>query len=162
MRIRQQLRLTILLFAAALVIGLASAGIIGRSLSLARERESAANEIAQSASDMAFLSTDYLMNPELRQRNGWVGRYQTFSLLLANLRASTPQQEIIVQEIQSNASRLKQVFDDVSSSALGQIPERFGGAFSGLSSPCLEPSGGSEQKPRFRCSAALTAFARGG
>ncbi len=109
-----------LVFGTVLVIGVVSAVITSRMLSLARDREEAANDIAQAASDITFLSSDYLMNPGPRQRARWSDRYEALSRLVETLHAGTPQQHSIINEIQKNARRMNEVFDDISASAAGQ------------------------------------------
>ncbi len=119
MRIRQQLTLTTIVFGTLLAAGLATTGIANHFLRLADERETAANNVALSASFLTYLSTDYLMYPGRLQLRRWQDKYVDFSRLVGSLRAGTAEQFAIVRDIQTDAQRLKDVFDSVSAAAGG-------------------------------------------
>ena len=120
MRIRQQLRLTTLLFGFVLTVALATAMVCERFVSEARHRETTATDLAQAASDLAYISTEYLMNPQSRQRDRWKDRYETFAGLVAGIQAGSPQQGAIVMSIRSSSLRLASVFADIDLVAANQ------------------------------------------
>ena len=130
MRIRRQLQLTVIVFVVVLGAALVTGVTTTRRLSLARERQAAANQVGQSANDLAFLSTDFLMHPEPRGLGRWQRAYENFSRAVQDLRGGTGQQQTMVQQLILNGQRLQEVFEDVGESALG--PNRTG-------SPVLAP-----------------------
>ena len=113
MRIRQQLRLTTSLFAVLAIAVLASVVVTNKIAKQAHKRETAANDAAEAASDLVYLSTDYLVNPDPQQGGRWEDRYNAFLSLVGNLRPANAQQSTIVHDIQMNAQRLKEVFESI-------------------------------------------------
>lgn len=114
MRVRQQLSLTATSFAVVVALVLASAIATSRIVQAARSQEETANKLAQAASDLAYLSTDYLVNPTPQRQERWKIRYQRFSSLVRELHGGSPRQAAILDGISANARRLSGVFDEVS------------------------------------------------
>jgi signal transduction histidine kinase len=120
MRIRTQFIITMLLFSIILVVIAASAIITSRQVGKASEREKVAGSIAQGASELSYLSNDYLIYLESQQLKRWQSRFASFSNQVASLDVEKPEQQVLVRNIKANEQRLKQVFDSVAS-AVGNL-----------------------------------------
>ena len=79
MRIRTQFIITMLLFGIILVIIAASAIITHQQLEKASQQENLAANIAQGASELSYLSNDYLIYRESQQLKRWQSRFASFS-----------------------------------------------------------------------------------
>ena len=115
MRIRDQLRLTTILFVALVIGVLASAVTINGIVKLAYYREATANDISQIASDLVYLSTDYLTSPGEFRLSRWITRFNTFLSRLDSLHPGSSRQASIILQLRTSAGQLKGVFDNVSS-----------------------------------------------
>ena len=85
-------------------------------------RKRSASSIAQGASELSYLSNDYLIYRENQQLTRWQTRFASFSSQVASLHVDKPEQQILVRNIQANELRLKQVFESVAS-AVGGPPQ---------------------------------------
>jgi len=121
MRIRTQFIMTILLFGIILVVVAVWVIMTDQQVEKASEQEKVANDIAQGASELGYLSSDYLIYRESQQLKRWQSRFASFSTQVAGLRADRPEQQALVRNIQANQQRLKEVFDSVAS-GLGISP----------------------------------------
>src|SRR4030043_1030352 len=124
MRIRTQFIITMLLFGIILAVIAASAISTHRQVEKANEQEKIASSIAQGASELSYLSNDYLIYREGQQLKRWQSRFASFSTQVAGLRADRPEQQALVRNIQANAQRLKEVFDCVASAVGGPSQNR--------------------------------------
>ena len=115
MRIRTQFIITMLLFGIILVVIAASAIITHQKLEKTSQQESLAANIAQGASELSYLSNDYLIYRESQQLKRWQSSFASFSNLVAGLNMDKPEQQVLVRNIKTNEQRLKQVFDSVAS-----------------------------------------------
>jgi len=113
MRIRTQFIITMLLFGIILVMIAASEIITNQHAERASKQEKIANDIAQGASELSYLSNDYLIYRESQQLKRWQSRFASVSAQVAGLRADIPEQEALVANIRANQNRLKDVFDSV-------------------------------------------------
>ncbi len=123
MRVRTQFVASMLLFAAVLAVIAASAFITHRQVGKATEQEMLADSIGQGASELGYLAGDYLIHRESQQLERWKTRFSSFSRDLARLEADDPAQQALVRNLQSNAERLRAVFDSVASAVGGVSPE---------------------------------------
>ena len=124
MKIRTQFIITMFLFAVILIVIAASAIVTHRQVEKANEQEKIASSIAQEASELSYLSNDYLIYREDQQLSRWQLRFAFFSSEVARLRAEKPEQQALIRNIQANEQRLKQVFDSVASAAGGPSQKR--------------------------------------
>src|SRR5512139_1272100 len=124
MRIKTQFAITMLLFGIILAILAASAITMHRKAEMARTQENVAASIAQGASELNYLSNDYLIYRESQQLKRWQSRFASFSNQVAVLNVDKPEQRILVRNIRANEQRLKQVFDSVASAVGGRSPNR--------------------------------------
>jgi signal transduction histidine kinase/HAMP domain-containing protein len=104
-----------LLFGIILVVIAASAIITNQLAEKAGLQERIAGNIAQGASELSYLSNDYLIYHESQQLKRWQSRFASFSTQVASLRADRPEQQALVANIRANQNRLKEVFDSVAS-----------------------------------------------
>ncbi len=116
MKIRTQFILTMVLFGA--VIGAVAASAIITEVRVAADhvRQATAASIALGASDLSYLSNDYVIYGESQQLARWQARYEDFSAEVANLHSNVPEQAALVNSIQSSTRRLKEVFDGIAAS----------------------------------------------
>ena len=121
MRLRTQFIITMLLFGMILVFIGAAVILTDQQMEKASRQASIASSIAQGASELGYLSNDYLIYRESQQLKRWQSRFASFSAQVASLRADRPEQQALVRNIQANQQRLKEVFDSVASS-LGNPP----------------------------------------
>jgi len=112
------------LFAVILIVIAASAIVTHQQVEKANEQERIASSIAQGASELSYLSNDYLIYRENQQLKRWQSRFASFSSEVAKLRAEKPEQQALIRNIQANEQRLKQVFDSVASAAGGPSQKR--------------------------------------
>jgi signal transduction histidine kinase len=98
--------------------------VTGRQVASARDQEKIAAGIAQGASDLGYLSNEYLIYRENQQLSRWESRYASLSAEIASLEGGTPGQRALVDNIRSGQVRIKEVFDSVVSAAGGesQVP----------------------------------------
>ena len=122
MRIRTQFIITMLLFGVILVIIAASEIITNQQVEKANEQEKIANDIAQGASELSYLSNDYLIYRESQQLKRWQSRLVSFSSQVASLNVDKPEQQVLVRNIRANQQRMKEVFDSVAST-VGRPPQ---------------------------------------
>jgi PAS domain S-box-containing protein len=114
-KIRTQFIIIMILFGIILAVIAASAIITNQLGEKASQQEKIASSIAQGASELSYLSNDYLIYRESQQLSRWQSRFASFSSEVARLRAEKPEQRALIRNIQANEQRLKQVFDSVAS-----------------------------------------------
>ena len=105
------------LFGIILVAVTVSAIITHQKIEKASQQENLAANIAQGASELSYLSNDYLIYRESQQLSRWQSRFASFSSQVASLNVDRPEQQALVSNIQANQQRLNQVFDNVVSAA---------------------------------------------
>jgi PAS domain S-box-containing protein len=103
------------LFGLVLVIAASSAITTGRQVEKAGQQEKMAWNIALAASELSYLSNDYLIYRESQQLKRWQSRVASFSAQVAGLRVDSPEQQALVLNIQANQQRLEEVFNSVAS-----------------------------------------------
>ena len=124
MRIRTQFIVTMLLFGIVLVVLAASAIITHQKLEKVTQQENLAANIAQGATELSYLSNDYLIYRENQQLSRWQSRFASFSNQVAGLNVDKPEQQVLVRNIKANEQRLKQVFESVASAVGGPSHNR--------------------------------------
>ncbi len=113
MRIRTQLIVTMLLFGIVLAAISVSAIITNQRVEKANEQDKIAGSIVQGASELSYLSNDYVIYRESQQLERWQTRFASFSSDVARLQTDEPEQQALVRNIEANTRRLKDVFDSV-------------------------------------------------
>lgn len=115
MRIRTQFLILVLLFGIMLVAISVSAVIANRQVDRASSQEQIAAGIAQGASELSYLSNDYVIYQESQQLSRWQSRFDSFYTQVNALQPNTPEQQVLVNNIQASSQRLKEVFDSIAS-----------------------------------------------
>ena len=115
MRIRTQFVITMCLFGLVLLVIATSAVIINQWMEKAAGQEIIAANIAQGAGELGYLSQEYLIYRESQHLTRWVTRFASFSSQVASLRATRPEHQALISNIEASQKRLKEVFDSVTS-----------------------------------------------
>ena len=113
MRIRTQFIIAMVLLVIILIVTAVSVIITKQNVEKASEQQDIATSIAQGASELSYLSTDYLIYRESQQLRRWQSRFASFSKQVASLNVDMPEQQALVRNIQANTKRLREVFDSV-------------------------------------------------
>ncbi|HLN46131.1 MAG TPA: PAS domain S-box protein [Candidatus Sulfotelmatobacter sp.] len=113
MRISTQYKITIAIFSLVLIVIAASIVLVSESIANTRSQENLANNIARGAGDLAYVSNDFVIYRGSQQLSQWQKGYASFSEDIANLSVNTPEQKILVQDIQVNQQRIETVFDSI-------------------------------------------------
>ncbi len=117
MRLRTQFIITMLVFGIILVAIAALVMITSKRVEKASEQEKHAANIARGASELSYLTNDYLIHREGQQLRRWQSRFTSLSSEVAGLNVDKPEQQALVSNIQANTNRLKEVFDSVVNTA---------------------------------------------
>ncbi len=113
MRIRTQFYVTLLLFGIVLAIISASAIITNQQVEKADKQEMIAHSIAQGASELSYLATNYVVYRQDPQLERWQSRYASFSVDVAGLQSNEPDQKELINNIREGSLRLERVFNNV-------------------------------------------------
>jgi PAS domain S-box-containing protein len=113
MRIRTQFIITMFLFGIILIVASISAIVTNQKVEIASEQEKVAKNIAEGASDLSYLADDYLIYRESQQIDRWQTKYTSFSGDVSKLKTCSPEQQVLLHNIQANTQRLRDVFDSV-------------------------------------------------
>jgi PAS domain S-box-containing protein len=122
MRIKTQFIITMLLFGMIMVVIAALAIITHLQAEKAGYQENLASDIARGASELSYLSNDYLIYRETQQLSRWQSRFASFSNQVASLNVEKQGEQVLVRNIEANTKRLKEVFDSVVS-AVRDFPQ---------------------------------------
>ncbi|HUW40787.1 MAG TPA: ATP-binding protein [Rectinemataceae bacterium] len=113
MRIKRLTQLVEALFVFLVAAMLLSVIMLTSALRKASERIQTGNAIVQAASDLTFLSTDYLIFPESMHRQRWEAKYAEFTALISSLDRGAAGQVAEGLDLQTKAGFLRKVFDDI-------------------------------------------------
>jgi signal transduction histidine kinase len=113
MKIRTQFILTMSLFGLLLIVMAASLIVTNRQVDRLNQQEEIAHNIERGASELSYLSNEYLLYRESQQRARWESKFSSLSEDLSKLNATRPEQQVLVDRIEANQERLKAVFADV-------------------------------------------------
>lgn len=115
MKIRTQSIITTVLFGIVLAVIAVSLAVTDRQVDRLNQQEGIALEVERAASDLSYLSNDYLLYGESQQRARWLARFASISEQVAQLDPPSPEQKAIVDNIKANQARLSAVFAEVAS-----------------------------------------------
>jgi PAS domain S-box-containing protein len=121
MRITTQFITTMVLFGVILSIISTSVVLTNRRVDRLYEQEEIAHGAERDASDLSYLSNDYLLYREPQQRARWESKFASFSNGLSRLNPSSLEERALVADIRTNRQRLRAVFAGVVS-ALRRSP----------------------------------------
>ena len=146
MKIRTQLIVSMVFFGVALLIISASVMLTHQKVERLNKQEELAKNIEIGASELGYLSNDYLLYHERQQVDRWEAKFSTFSRDLSDLGVDRPDSQVLVDNIKANRLRLREIFDDVVSK-IESAPQDFGGSigqgiYSGLGKPYRSSSPG--------------------
>ncbi|MDQ5988072.1 MAG: Adaptive-response sensory-kinase SasA [Syntrophus sp. SKADARSKE-3] len=113
MRLRTQFVITMLLFTVVLAIIAASAIITNQWVAKVREQDRIAVDIARGASELGYLSNEYLIYHEGQQLRRWQDKLALFAKQVSSLNVDKPEQQQLVANIKTNHNRMKEVFASV-------------------------------------------------
>ncbi|HUX36656.1 MAG TPA: ATP-binding protein [Rectinemataceae bacterium] len=125
MRIRQQLKVTAIFFGVVVLSILPSAWLTIRALAQRTEEQRTADQIVQSANDLIYLATDYLIYPGSLSLGRWEGKYAEFTGLVGRLTGGSPERVELIRDLRSNALLLREVFSGLgppSGREIGSFP----------------------------------------
>jgi PAS domain S-box-containing protein len=113
MKIRTQLIVSTVIFAVALAIISASVISTNQQVDRLSHQEELAKKIELKVGELSFLSNDYLLYHEGQQIDRWESKYSSISNDISNLTVSSPEQQVLVDDIKASHQRLKDVFGDI-------------------------------------------------
>lgn len=113
MKIRTQFLITMILFGVMLIIMSVSVILTSRHVGRLNEQEEIAHRIERGASDLGYLSNDFLLYGENQQFTRCESKFSSLSSDLSRLNPDTPEQAAIVKRIRENQERWQAVFTDV-------------------------------------------------
>jgi PAS domain S-box-containing protein len=104
-----------MLFSVLLIVIATFTVISAQYVEDARAQERLANNIVQSASDLSFLSSEFIIHRESQYLSRWQSEFTAFSNYVANLSLVNPAVEDLAGELQESQQRMKEVFDGITS-----------------------------------------------
>lgn len=113
MRIRTQYRVTLAVFSVLLVVIGASIVITSGQISKTQVQVGLANGVVKGASDLSYLSSDYVVYRGSQQLSQWQTRYASFSIDVDGLSGDNLEQQTLIDNIRSNQQRMNTVFDSI-------------------------------------------------
>ncbi len=129
MKIKTQFINSMVIFGIILLIIATSVIVTNQQVERLNKQEEIAKKIERGASELGYLSNDYLLYHESPQRARWESKFSELSDDMSNLNPNSPEQQTLVNNIRSNQQRLKAVFTDVASTfentSQGADPELF-------------------------------------
>jgi signal transduction histidine kinase/CheY-like chemotaxis protein len=120
MRIRTQFIIAMILFGVMLIIVSASLIITNGQVGRLSKQEEVAHGLERDASDLGYLSNDYLLYRESQQHTRCESKFSTFSSDLSKLGSDSPEQEAIVNKMRENLRRWQAVFEEVAATLSGE------------------------------------------
>lgn len=117
MKIRTQLIISMVFFAAALAIISASVISANQQVDRLSKQEELSKNIELEVGELGYLSNDYLLYRESQQIDRWESKYSSILDDVSNLTVEQPDQQVLVNNIKANGKRLKEIFDDIVSNA---------------------------------------------
>jgi len=121
-KIRTRFTIILVLFGITLITVAASFFATNRQVERLQKQEAIAHDIELGARELSYLSNDYLLNCESRQRTRWEAKFSSFSNVLSGLTPDDPEQAALVNDIELNQQRLKSAFAEVVSTLNGRSP----------------------------------------
>jgi PAS domain-containing protein len=117
MKIRTQLIISMVFFAAALAIISASMISTNQQVDRLNKQEELAKNIELEVGELGYLTNDFLLYRESQQIDRWESKYSSIFADVSNLSVDRPDQQVLVNNIKANGQRLKEIFDDVVSNS---------------------------------------------
>ncbi len=115
MKIKTQFISSMVIFGLMLLIIAASVIATNQQVEQLNKQEEIAKKIEREASELGYLSSDYLLYHESQKRTRWESKFSELSDDVSNLNPNSPEQQTLVKNIKANQQRLKAVFNDIAS-----------------------------------------------
>jgi PAS domain S-box-containing protein len=115
MKIRTQVIISLVVFGIALLIISVSVISTNQQVDQLNRQGDIARNIEIEANELGYLSSEYLLYRESQQILRWESKYDSLSDDLASLAVNTPEQQVIVNNLQANKEQLRAVFDEIAS-----------------------------------------------
>ncbi|MHB9004139.1 MAG: SpoIIE family protein phosphatase [Coriobacteriia bacterium] len=122
MRIKTQFLLTMIIFGVTLAFIGVSFTTTVRDMARIDREEDIAVEISRGAAELAYLSGDYLLYREEQQRLRWQTEWAAVHKDVESLDPINAQERMLKTHLETDLSRLKTVFDDVSAPTIVNAP----------------------------------------
>jgi signal transduction histidine kinase/ActR/RegA family two-component response regulator len=126
-KIRTQFTILLLLYGAVLVLVTVMLLLTNVQVEQIQRNRSIAQTLEMGATELSYLSNDYLLHGESHQRSRWEEKFSSYSELLSGFAPEGIEAEVLVNRIRINKERLKAVFTDVAST-IESRPPAVGGA----------------------------------
>jgi PAS domain S-box-containing protein len=126
MKIKTQFRMTMFLFGSVVTAALALIIITDNQAERTIQQEELAVGIAQRANELSYLANDYLIYREDQHISRWQSRFDLLLKQTAGLNVDTPEEQMLVRNINENSRRLKETFDGVLSAVPNFPKDRSG------------------------------------
>ncbi|GEM_PF-3214945 len=117
MKIKTQFLLTMVLFGIIFFIIIFSVISANRQIAELFRQEEIAHRVERGASDLSYLSYDYLLFRESQQRIRLESAYSSFLQSLDELKPNNAQQRALINNIRSNQQRWRDIFTNVVSAS---------------------------------------------
>ncbi|MBI4788768.1 MAG: response regulator [Chloroflexi bacterium] len=126
MKIRTQFVISTVLFGFLLLVSGALVIFVDQRVQTTSRQRVFARQIETGAYELGYFANDYLLYRDSRQASQWESRYAAFVLDVSNMRVDTPEQQVLVDRIKTNQTRLKSVFTDIQASLVSMPPTQDG------------------------------------
>jgi len=113
MRLSIQFKIILAVFTIVLVVISASILATSGQISQTRTQENLSNSALQGASELTYLSNQYVIYREDFVLSRWQSTYTAISNDIGNLTVNSPDQQALVQEIKASQQNMKTVFDSI-------------------------------------------------
>ncbi len=127
MKIKTQFRMTMFLFGSVVTAALALVIVTDNQAKRVTNQAALAASVAQGANELSYLSNDYLIYREEQQIARWRSSFVSLLNQVKGLSVDTPEEQMIVRNINENTRRLKETFDSVLAVAPNSPRNRSGG-----------------------------------
>ena len=127
MKIKTQFRMIMFLFGSVLTAALALAIATDNQANRVTRQVAIADSVALSANELSYLSNDYLINRGDRQIARWRSSFVSLLNQVKGLSVDTPEEQMLVSNINENAGMLKETFDSVLAVVQNSPRDRSGG-----------------------------------
>ncbi|MBI4101384.1 MAG: PAS domain S-box protein [Candidatus Nealsonbacteria bacterium] len=114
MKIKRRFLINMIFFGTTMLVIAVSLVFTERQRGQLDKQEEIAIAIEREASELSYLSNDYLLYQESQQKDRWETKFSSLSSHLHELKVNSLEQEKLVANIEENLQRLEGVFTDVS------------------------------------------------
>jgi signal transduction histidine kinase len=113
MKIRTQFIISTFTFCLILLVLAVTVVITNQRMNVLNRQEEITLNLQQETNELGYLSNDYLIYQENQQLTRWEAKFSSIVSDLSQLKPGTPEQQLLVNNLQSNQQQAKNVFMDV-------------------------------------------------